>query len=101
MVVGLHRARGDEIVDLMECPVLHPALFALIAPLRGLLSGLAAVRHEASVVVNWLDSGADFLLRTDGPLIAADRAKLDRIRTGARSAAGFMGRRDRRDRDRV
>ncbi len=51
-------------------------LFALIAPLRVVLSSLAAVRHEASVVVNLLDSGPDLLLRTDGALIPRDRAKL-------------------------
>jgi 23S rRNA (uracil1939-C5)-methyltransferase len=41
-----------------------------------LLSSLAALRREASVVVNLLDSGPDLLLRTDGPLIPRDRAKL-------------------------
>lgn len=76
MTVGLHRMRGTEIVDLTQCAVLHPALFALIAPLRATLSSLSAVRREASVVVNLLDSGADLLLRTDGPLITQDRVKL-------------------------
>ena len=76
VVAGLHRARGGEIVDIIECPVLHPTLFALIAPLRVVLSGLAALRREASVVVNLLDSGPDLLLRTDGALIPRDRAKL-------------------------
>ena len=76
VVAGLHRARGGEIVDLTECAVLHPTLFALIAPLRAVLSSLAAVRREASAVVNLLDSGPDLLLRTDGALITQDRAKL-------------------------
>jgi 23S rRNA (uracil1939-C5)-methyltransferase len=74
--VGLHRQRGTEIVDLLECAVLHPALFALIPPLRSTLSGLGAIRREASVVVNLLDSGPDLLLRTDGELVPSDRAKL-------------------------
>jgi 23S rRNA (uracil1939-C5)-methyltransferase len=76
VVVGLHRARGGEIVDITECSVLHPALFALIAPMRAVLSSLAALRREASVVVNLLDSGPDLLLRTDGELITPDRVKL-------------------------
>ena len=76
VVAGLHRARGGEIVDLMECAVLHPALFALIALLRAVLSSLAGLRREASVVVNLLHSGPDVLLRTDGDLITQDRAKL-------------------------
>ncbi len=74
--LGLHRARDQEIVDLMECAVLHPSLFGLIAPLRKVLSGLGAIRREASVVVNLLDSGPDVLLRTDGDLITTDRTKL-------------------------
>jgi 23S rRNA (uracil1939-C5)-methyltransferase len=56
--------------------VLHPALFALVAPLRTVLSSLSAIRREASVVANLLDSGADLLLRTDGELITRDRARL-------------------------
>ena len=74
--VGLHRARGADVVDLSECAVLHPALFALIAPLRETLCGMVAIRREASVVVNLLDSGPDVLLRTDGQLTLPDRAKL-------------------------
>jgi 23S rRNA (uracil1939-C5)-methyltransferase len=74
--VGLHRMRGSDIVDLTECAVLHPVLFALVASLRLVLSGVTAVRREASVVVNLLDSGADLLLRTDGTLTTPDRTKL-------------------------
>jgi 23S rRNA (uracil1939-C5)-methyltransferase len=76
VVAGLHRARGGEVIDLFECVVLHPTLFALVAPLRGVLSSLAALRREASVVVNLLDSGPDLLLHSDGDLITPDRAKL-------------------------
>ena len=76
LLVGLHRMRGSDIVDLTECAVLHPALFALIAPLRAVLSGLTAVRREASIVVNLLDSDADLLLRTDATLTTPDRTKL-------------------------
>ena len=47
VLVGLHAARAAEVVDLPACPVLHPALFALIAPLRAALrgSGAAAARR--------------------------------------------------------
>jgi 23S rRNA (uracil1939-C5)-methyltransferase len=76
MIVGLHRARGGEVVDLTECAVLHPSLFALIAPLRAVLASLAEVRREASVAVNLLDSGPDLLLRTDATLTTSDRGKL-------------------------
>ncbi len=76
IVVGLHRSHRAEIVDILECPILHPALFRLIAPLRGVLAGLSGVRREASVVANLLDSGPDLLLRSDAALSLADRAAL-------------------------
>ena len=76
MTVGLHRGRGEDIVDIAECPVLHPQLFHLIAPARAMLSGLGAIRREASLAVNLLDSGPDLLLRTDGELTLTDRVKL-------------------------
>ncbi len=75
MIIGLH-ARGGAAIDLTDCHVLHPALFALLARLRPLLNGLQAVRREASVVANLLDTGIDLLLHTDAPLAAPDRAAL-------------------------
>jgi 23S rRNA (uracil1939-C5)-methyltransferase len=74
--VGLHRLRAPDVVDLAACPVLHPALAALIAPLRALLRGLAALRREGAAVANLLDAGADLLLRTDAEPGRADRARL-------------------------
>ena len=64
------------ICDLTECHVLHPALFALVAPLRPLLTRLQSLRRDASIVANLLDHGVDLLLRTDTPLDRADRERL-------------------------
>ena len=49
---------------------------ALMQPLRSLLQGLRAIRREASVIVNLLDSGPDMLLRTDAALTLEDRTAL-------------------------
>jgi 23S rRNA (uracil1939-C5)-methyltransferase len=76
IILGLHGPRSPEVIDLTDCLVLHPALMALMAPLRALLSGLRAVRREASLVVNLLDSGPDMLLRTDAALNLDDRNAL-------------------------
>ena len=76
LVVGLHAPRSRHAVDLQECAVLHPALVALLGPLRTLLGRMPAVHREASVVVNLLQNGPDFLLRTDGALDLAERAAL-------------------------
>jgi 23S rRNA (uracil1939-C5)-methyltransferase len=76
LTLGLHQRRSQAVVDLRDCRVLHPTLQALLAPLRALLSELAALRQEGSAVVNLLDSGPDLLLRTDAPLTVDDRALL-------------------------
>jgi 23S rRNA (uracil1939-C5)-methyltransferase len=76
LTLGLHAARGASVVDLHACHVLHPTLFALIAPLRQALRSLSALRREGSAVVNLLDSGPDLLLRGDADATAADRTRL-------------------------
>jgi 23S rRNA (uracil1939-C5)-methyltransferase len=76
IVIGLHEQRSAEVVDVTDCLVLHPALMALMGPLRGLLQGLKAVRREGSIVINLLDCGPDMLLRTDAPLTLEDRIAL-------------------------
>jgi 23S rRNA (uracil1939-C5)-methyltransferase len=76
IILGLHEQRSAEVVDITGCLVLHPALMALMGPLRTLLQGLRAIRREASVVINLLDSGPDMLLRSDGPLTLEDRTAL-------------------------
>lgn len=74
--IGLHRRRSRDIVDMHACPVLHPALFALIQALRPVLQRLTGLRRDGSAVVNLLDSGPDLLLRTDGELTSGDRTLL-------------------------
>jgi 23S rRNA (uracil1939-C5)-methyltransferase len=74
--LGLHEAGGREVVDLRCCEVLHPALAALLDPLRAVLAELAALRREGSVAANLLREGPDLLLRTDAELSATDRARL-------------------------
>jgi 23S rRNA (uracil1939-C5)-methyltransferase len=76
IVLGLHEQRSAEVVDITDCLVLHPTLMALFQPLRALLQGLTAIRREASVAINLLDSGPDMLLRTDAPLTLEDRIAL-------------------------
>jgi len=76
VAVGLHAARSERVVDLDECPVLAPALAALIPALRGLLRRLSVPRRAGSAVVNLLENGADLLLRLDGAPNLADRTRL-------------------------
>ncbi len=76
IILGLHKQRSSEVIDLTECLVLHPRLMGLMEPLRALLLRLRAVRREASVVINLLESGPDMLLQTDAALTLEDRVAL-------------------------
>ena len=79
VLIGLHPRGGaapDEVVDMRECPVLEPSLFALITALRPVLLRLGCLRRLGSLLVNRFDSGPDLLLVTDAPPDGADRARL-------------------------
>ena len=76
VTLGLHAAHSRDLVDIQTCLVLHPALEALLAPLRAVLSGLSGLRRQAEVTANLLDTGPDILIRADGEAIASDRTKL-------------------------
>ena len=76
ILLGLHRRKSSDIVDMQACPVLHPTLFALLQALRPVLLRLTGLRRDGSAVINLLDSGPDLLLRTDGVLSAGDRVLL-------------------------
>ena len=88
LLIGLHRrhgreatgpgagSRADEVVDLTECHVLEPRLFALIAAMRPVLLRLGCLRGNGSMIANLLDSGPDLLLATDVPPDSADRSRL-------------------------
>jgi 23S rRNA (uracil1939-C5)-methyltransferase len=73
VLLGLHRLRNTEVVDFNTCHVLHPALVALIAPARRLLTRMQALHRDGSLIANLLDTGVDLLLRTDATLTLTDR----------------------------
>ena len=74
--LGLHKARDAEVVDMQECVLLRPDILRLLPPLRVLLRSLEALRRAGSVVINWLDEGADILLRMDAAFTGPDRTKI-------------------------
>jgi len=74
--LGLHAARSATVIDMTECSLLEPRLFALVGKLRDLLRHIEGFRRSGSVIVNWLDDGPDILLRLDFPISGPDRAKL-------------------------
>ena len=62
-VVGFHAEKTHRIVDMTECHILRPALFALVQPLRELLSRLLKPKQAAEVQLTLVDQGADVVLR--------------------------------------
>jgi 23S rRNA (uracil1939-C5)-methyltransferase len=62
-VLGFNAVRSHQIVDMRECHVLRPELFALVAPLRRLLGDLLQPNRASDVQITLVDQGADVLLR--------------------------------------
>ena len=62
IVIGFNAARSKRVVDMRECHVLRPELFALIEPLRRLLGGALHIPRIAEVRLTLADQGADVLL---------------------------------------
>jgi 23S rRNA (uracil1939-C5)-methyltransferase len=62
-VIGFNAEKSHRIVDMRECHILRPELFALVAPLRALLAGLLRPRRTAEMQLTLLDQGADVLLK--------------------------------------
>ena len=62
-VVGFNAAKSHQIVDMRECHILRPELFALVAPLRKLLAGLLQPKRTAEIQLTLLDQGPDVLLK--------------------------------------
>ncbi|CAO3418328.1 class I SAM-dependent RNA methyltransferase [Azospirillum endophyticum] len=59
---GFNERQSHRLVDLEECPVLAPRLFALVEPLHGLLADLLPDGGDADVVLTDLEGGVDLLL---------------------------------------
>jgi 23S rRNA (uracil1939-C5)-methyltransferase len=62
IVFGFNEAVSHFIVDIRECHILLPELFALVEPLRGLMDVLLAPRRTANVSLAWTDQGADIAI---------------------------------------
>ncbi|MDO6415124.1 class I SAM-dependent RNA methyltransferase [Sphingomonas sp. BIUV-7] len=62
IVLGFNEEASHRIVDMMECHVLAPDLFALIAPLRALLGTMLDRKKGAEVRLTRADQGIDLLL---------------------------------------
>ena len=62
-LVGFNAEKSHRIVDMRECHILRPELFALVDPLRQLLSSLLEPKRTAEVQLTLVDQGPDVLLK--------------------------------------
>jgi 23S rRNA (uracil1939-C5)-methyltransferase len=63
VVIGFNAAKSHRIVDMRECHILRPELFALVQPLRELLATLLKPKALAEVQLTLVDQGADVVLK--------------------------------------
>jgi len=63
VVIGFNAEKSHRIVDMRECHILRPELFALVDPLRSLLGTILEPRRTAEVQLSLLDQGPEVLLK--------------------------------------
>ena len=61
--VGFNAEKSHRIVDMHECHILRPELFALVQPLRSLFTRLLNAKQGAEAQLTLIDGGPDVLLR--------------------------------------
>ncbi|MEO6199015.1 MAG: class I SAM-dependent RNA methyltransferase [Sphingomicrobium sp.] len=62
-IIGFNAGRSNQIVDMRECHVLRPELFALVGPLRALLGDLLRPKRVAEIQIALADQGPDLLIK--------------------------------------
>jgi len=62
VLIGFNAGASHRIVDMADCAVLHPALFALVAPLRTLLGQMLREKRVANLRMTLADQGVDLLI---------------------------------------
>ncbi|MDK2761241.1 MAG: class I SAM-dependent RNA methyltransferase [Sphingopyxis sp.] len=62
VALGFNAAQSNQIVDMRMCPLLLPDLFALIEPVRDLLTRIAPQRRPVKVKMQMLDQGVELIL---------------------------------------
>jgi 23S rRNA (uracil1939-C5)-methyltransferase len=74
-IIGFNEEKSHRVVDMRECHILRPELFALVAPLRALLGTLLKPRKTGEVQLTLVDQGVDALLKgVEGEGLAAIEA---------------------------
>ncbi|MEO1921950.1 MAG: class I SAM-dependent RNA methyltransferase [Sphingomonadaceae bacterium] len=62
ILIGFREEKSHRLIDLAECHVLDPALFAMVEPLRGLLAGFPG-KLAVDITLTLADQGVDCLIK--------------------------------------
>jgi 23S rRNA (uracil1939-C5)-methyltransferase len=62
VVLGFAEAKSHQLIDLIECPILEPKLFALVAPLRAFLFHVLRDKRPSDVRMTLTDQGVDLMI---------------------------------------
>jgi len=62
VLLGFKAEKSHQVIDMRECFILRPELFALVAPLRKLMGDLLGKRGSGGVKMVLADQGVDVLL---------------------------------------
>jgi 23S rRNA (uracil1939-C5)-methyltransferase len=90
--IGFHAAKSHTIIDMHQCEVLTPKLFALVGQLRTRLERIFGVGEAAELHVTESDTGFDCSFRWSRTLTAALTAELSRSLSGLAIARLTLGR---------
>jgi 23S rRNA (uracil1939-C5)-methyltransferase len=80
--LGFHAGGSSAIVDQHECPILVPALQAMLPPLRDALRQILREGERADILATETLAGIDFLISADDAPSAARREGLARFAAG-------------------
>ena len=61
--IGFNEAGSNRVVDMQECHILHPQLFALLQPLRKLLDSILPAKRTGEINMTLADQGIDLMLK--------------------------------------
>lgn len=61
--LGFSGAGSHRIVDMQQCEILHPQLFALVEPLRQFLAVIARKKHDFNIEMTLVDQGVDLTIK--------------------------------------
>ncbi len=62
VLLGFNEERSHRIIDIRQCEIMRPELYALVDPLRALLGDLLQDRRAAAIQMTMTDQGADLLI---------------------------------------